>query len=100
MHFTKTYIQQCKVEIERHIYHCGFLSHASPVAGGHASYVEELSDSDRRNMFESKSYQFGFGQMVRGLQVNHTAVYNVVFAGSITNDGSCSGSSLADPYGS
>lgn len=92
-------VRQCKVEISRDIFHCGLFSHLSPVPGGHAQYLEDISDADCRTMFDTKSYKLGFGQIVRGLVINNTVTHPVVLAGTI-KDSSCTGAALADPYGS
>lgn len=92
-------VRQCKIEVSRDIFHCGLFSHLSPVPGGHAQYIEDVSDTDCRTMFETKSYKFGFGQTIRGLIINNTVTHPVILAGTI-KDSSCTGAALADPYGS
>lgn len=109
---TKTFIQllqineydeipviQCKVEIHRTIYYCGMNSHISVVKHGENEYIYEVSRSACMDMHESGSFNINGNHIIHGIRVNNTVTHSATFAGSLTNEGSCSGTVYSDPFG-
>lgn len=89
----------CRIEIERHITHCGMHSHASVVQGGYRKYLIEIDESTCYRMYNTRSYIYGNVSPITGLLLNSTNYRTLTLAGATTVDGTCHGSQFSDPYG-
>lgn len=96
--FQSTRVIQCKVEIDRLIRKCGMFSHTMDVHNGKYSYIEPITRQTCRRMHDYGSYQLG-NTYITGLKSNTTTARPVTLAGTVDNDGKCSGGSYSDPYG-
>lgn len=97
--FSETKVQQCKIEITRTVTNCGWQSYASMVQNGYANYISIISRDDCYQAINSGRILISTTE-IQGLNVNTTSSYTITFAGTVKNDGSCKGTSFADPYGS
>ncbi|XP_070518973.1 uncharacterized protein [Cardiocondyla obscurior] len=91
---------QCKISINRNVYHCGMHSHISTVANGQAEYIFETTVDQCKKMHATGSFSFSTYNHVYGLKVNQTVMRPITLAGTASTDGHCSGSYYSDPYGS
>ncbi|XP_070512818.1 uncharacterized protein [Cardiocondyla obscurior] len=96
--FTSVKVIQCKVEIDRMIKKCGMFSHTMEVHNGKYSYIHEVSREVCQHMHLDGTFTIG-NTLITGLKPNATASRPVVLAGSVDNDGACSGAAYSDPYG-
>jgi len=91
---------QCKISISRTIYHCGMHSHVSTVHNAHADYIAETTLDQCKSMHKTGTLIINVNNVINGLKVNQTISRPIIFAGSVTTDGKCSGTQYSDPYGS
>ena len=98
--FNNLQVMQCKVEIHRTVYYCGMNSHVSIVRNGEAEYIQDVTEKSCQTMHSMGSFRIGFSNEIHGLRLNDTARRSITFAGSIKDDGRCSGIAYSDPYGS
>lgn len=96
VNFRQIKVFQCKVEIERSIKRCGMFSHVSEVQHGIASYIEETSRKNCETMHKLGSYN---KYRVDNLRINHTFNFPDTLAGTINNNGVCTGAEYKDIYG-
>jgi len=68
------------------------------VHNGKYSYIEPITRQTCRRMHDYGSYQLG-STYITGLKSNTTTARPVTLAGTVDNDGKCSGGSYSDPYG-
>lgn len=94
------HVYQCKISIQRHVTYCGMHSHASEVRGGHGAYILEVGKQACMDLHRYRKYQFQHNILIDGLKHNATIQRSSVIAGSISYDGSCSGSDYSDQFGS
>lgn len=97
--YTTTEIIQCKVEIDRTIYYCGMNSHNSIVHNGRQAYLIELDKRACTRLQESGIIQLSISSQIVGIKRNSTSTRGVTLAGSINNEGRCTGTQYSDPYG-
>lgn len=97
--YTETTVIQCKLEIHRTIYYCGMHSHISIVRNGENEYIHETSTRVCEIMHATGILKFGPTNVIHGLRLNETVTHSLTFAGSLHNDGRCSGVTYSDPYG-
>lgn len=97
--FKTVHVRQCKIEIDRTVKKCGMFSHTMDVPNGKYSYIEEASYEQCRRMHNMGYYRSGNIHLT-GLRANQTTSRPITIAGSVDNDGTCSGSAYSDPYGS
>ncbi|KAL6419062.1 hypothetical protein ACFW04_011596 [Cataglyphis niger] len=96
--FESVKVIQCKVEIDRLIRKCGMFSHSMDVFNGKYAYVQEVSREACRRMHTYGSFQLA-ETFITGLKSNQSATRPVTLAGHVDTDGSCSGGTYSDPYG-
>lgn len=96
---TLEHIFQCKVEVNRHITHCGMHSHASEVRGGQGAYILQVGKQVCWDMHKFRRYNMQHNIIFDGLKPNATVHRTSVIAGSINYDGTCSGSEYSDQFG-
>ena len=96
--FGFVHIKQCKIEVDRDIYHCGMYSHNSVIRNGKASYVMDVSRDmcDRMHLYGTFEVE---RVILSGAISNGTRSYSVTLAGSLTTEGKCSAGMYSDPYG-
>lgn len=96
--FTSARVMQCKIEIDRLIRRCGMFSHSMDVYNGKHAYIEEVSRDACQRMHIHGTYEMG-NIRITGLKSNQTATRPVTLAGHVNTDGSCSGTTYSDPFG-
>ncbi|XP_067209354.1 uncharacterized protein [Linepithema humile] len=96
--FTSARVIQCKIEIDRLIRRCGMFSHSMDVYNGKHAYIEEVSRDACQRMHMYGTYEIG-NTRITGLKSNQTATRPVTLAGHVNNDGTCSGTTYSDPFG-
>ncbi|KAL6421472.1 hypothetical protein ACFW04_012203 [Cataglyphis niger] len=96
--FESVKVIQCKVEIDRLIRKCGMFSHSMDVFYRKYAYVQEVSRKTCRRMHTYGSFQLA-ETFITGLKSNQSATRPVTLAGHVDTDGSCSGGTYSDPYG-
>lgn len=90
---------QCKVAISRTIYYCGMHSHVATVTNAQAEYLLDISAAQCKNMHMTGIHIISSHNVIHGLKINQTVSRPVIFAGSVTTDGKCTGAQYSDPYG-
>lgn len=90
--FNYANVMQCKVEIDRTIYHCGMYSHVSIVQNGRREYLLTTTQELCRQLHTTGMLQFGFNAQISGLKPNSTDTRSLPLAGSLDIDGKCTGS--------
>ena len=98
--FNDVKVIQCKLEIHRTITKCGMFSHASVVNHGVHEYVYEISEQACINAHLTGVLKLSENQLIHGLKINSTSTHSLTFAGKVNMEGTCEGTSYADPYGS
>jgi len=96
--FKNTRVMQCKVEIDREIKRCGMFSHTMEVHNGKYSYLHEVTREACHRLHLDGTIVIG-STTIAGIKPNSTASRPVTLAGGIDNDGTCSGTTYSDPYG-
>lgn len=109
---TETYIQllqlsdyqytdviQCKVEVSRTIYYCGMHSHVSIVHNGQHEYLVDVSHKQCLQMHQDGTLSLGHNAYLTGLKTNSTEHRSITLAGTVNQEGKCSGTQYSDPYG-
>lgn len=91
-------IIQCQINIRRIIYYCGMHSHLSAVQNGLAEYMQEISRTSCQRLHDEGTLMIG-GSVITGVLSNSTTHRTVGLAGSVGTDGTCSGTTYSDPYG-
>lgn len=97
--YDKTHAMQCRMEIDRIVYHCGMHSHVSVVNNGRRTYVRELGADMCRRIQETRSVMLG-STIIDKLSGNVTNWRSVTLAGRAAADGTCQGASYTDELGS
>lgn len=92
-------IIQCKVRIDRTIYHCGMYSHVSIVHNGRREYIHPLTQYLCEQAQVTGSLSLGPNSLITGLKRNSTHLHSLTISGSVGTDGTCKGSQYSDPYG-
>ena len=75
------------------------FSHTSIVPYGTNEYIREISGEECRDLHHHGSFSLGNGHIIQGIKVNSTVTHPLILAGSLTNEGSCSGTQYSDPFG-
>ncbi|KYM93388.1 hypothetical protein ALC62_12483 [Cyphomyrmex costatus] len=96
--YDKTRALQCKLEIDRIIYHCGMHSHVSVVSGGRKEYMKELGADACRRLYDTGSVVLS-STIIDRIQKNATNWRSVTLAGTTGVDGRCHGAAYSDSYG-
>lgn len=97
--FDHTSVIQCRIEIDRTIYHCGMHSHISAVHNGRREYIRETSAETCKKLHETGTVFLGNNALLTDLKINATAYHAITFAGTLGVDGTCTGTQFSDPYG-
>lgn len=97
--YQNTHVMQCKVEVDRTIYYCGMHSHVSAVQNGREQYLYTSTRQTCERMINAGTLYLTQSTMFTGIKPNSTTSRGVTLAGVIRNDGSCSGTTYSDPYG-
>lgn len=97
--YDKTATIQCKIEVDRTVYHCGMHSHVSIVDNGKRSYLSEIGEQSCRRLHDTGSITIS-NSIVDRVKRNGTTSRSLTLAGSAYSDGTCSGSQYSDGYGS
>jgi len=74
-------------------------SHISTVLNAQAEYIIDTTLDQCKNMHQNKTFFVDVKNIIHGLKVNYTTSRPIIFAGSLTIDGQCSGAQYSDPYG-
>lgn len=98
--FFHTMIRQCKLEMHRTVYYCGMHSHISIVSNGESEYIYETTRSLCEDLHRTGQLDLGQNHRITGIRTNSSTTRSITYAGSISNNGKCSGVSYSDPYGS
>ncbi|XP_076397886.1 uncharacterized protein LOC143266138 [Megachile rotundata] len=98
--FNETPVIQCRLEIDRTIYYCGMHSHVSVVHNGRQQYIFSTTHETCRNLQVTGTIAITPSVQVTGIQPNSTSHVSLTIAGRIDTQGTCSGTTYADPYGS
>ena len=96
--FVETKVIQCKLEIHRTIYHCGMYSHISVVKNGEHEYIYSISREACRKLNVTGILQFN-NYVMSGVRINSTTTRPIIYAGTLDNEGRCTGAAYSDPYG-
>jgi len=97
--FESINVIQCKISISRTVYYCGMHSHVSTVNNAQAEYIIDTTFDQCKNMHQTGTLVINVNNIIHGLKVNYTTSRPIIFAGSVTTDGQCSGAQYSDPYG-
>jgi hypothetical protein len=97
--FTTVRIIQCKVEVNRIVYHCGMHSHVSVVANGQLEYLDTVSRDSCKQMHTAGMSRWGHRTVISGLKVNQTSTHSITLAGTLDTNGRCTAETYADPTG-
>lgn len=89
----------CKVEVSRTIYYCGMHSHVSIVHNGQHEYLVDISRKQCLQMHQDGTLSLGQNAYLTGLKTNSTESRSITLAGTINQEGRCSGTQYSDPYG-
>ncbi|XP_076238647.1 uncharacterized protein LOC143181874 [Calliopsis andreniformis] len=92
-------VLQCKIEIDRTIYHCGMHSHTSVVHNGRRIYLHPTSLQLCKQLHSTGMMSLGYSTQITGIRTNSTDSRSLTLAGTLSLDGSCTGSQFSDPYG-
>lgn len=91
-------VKQCRLQIDRSVYHCGMHSHISVVTEGKKKYVKEIGAYNCQRLHETGTTAIGTA-IVDRLVANATNYRSVTLAGQTFTDGRCSGTQYTDGYG-
>lgn len=75
--YSTTQVYQCKISVQRNVYHCGMHSHVSPVAYGEAEYVKEIGQHDCYLLHQTGILQIGARAQIVGIKPNDTTIQSV-----------------------
>lgn len=90
---------QCKISIQRQIYHCGIHSHASPVAHGIMEYLIDINHEACAKLTLTGILKITDNFVITGIARDSSMTSSTTLAGKIGQDGTCVGTQYADPYG-
>lgn len=97
--YTNIRVTQCRVEIDRTIYHCGMHSHVSIVQNGWEQYLLTTPKTVCEDFTNTGTIYLIQGVMMTGIKPNSTSSRGVTLAGSLQSDGTCAGTTYSDPFG-
>jgi len=75
-------------------------SHIFTVQNAHADYIAETTLDQCKSMHKTGTLIINVNNVINGLRVNQTISQPIIFAGSVTTDGVCSGTQYLNPYDS
>lgn len=94
------HVYQCKVIIHRVIAYCGMSSHNSLTRGGLFEYLKEITRDECMLLQSSGSLVFGANNVLVDIPRNGSKTFPTIFAGELSYDGTCKGTSYSDITGS
>ena len=97
--FRNIHIKQCKIEISRTVFYCGYWDYLLPASNGQQQYIFEISREACDILHNSGIFKYGPTHVLAGNLVNKTTVAGVTFAGK-EKQKSCIGKSYSDFFGS
>ncbi|XP_076618874.1 uncharacterized protein LOC143340594 [Colletes latitarsis] len=97
--FKETAVEQCNIEIDRTIFYCGMHSHVSIVNNGRQQYISTISREDCRTLHNTGTIFINTAIQVTGVLPNSTTTRSLTLAGIVNSEGTCSGTTYSDPYG-
>ncbi|XP_063989692.1 uncharacterized protein LOC135168981 [Diachasmimorpha longicaudata] len=92
-------INECRVQIERTIHHCGMFSHVSIVQNYHREYFVELDQHECERLHHSNSLAVSHNIFIDNLVRNALNSRPITLAGRTSTTGSCKGTQYSDPFG-
>lgn len=92
-------IQQCKIDIDRTIYHCGMYSQVSVVHNGRREYLHPLTQQLRQQVHATGCLLLEHNTLISELRKNSSDTRSFTLSCSITTDVTCKGAQYSDPYG-
>ncbi|XP_048511828.1 uncharacterized protein LOC125501065 [Athalia rosae] len=97
--FKKTKAIQCRIEIDRTVYHCGMHSHTSITAHGRQAYIKEVSREACSRRHEYGIAEIAPNKPLTNIPQNGTTRLEITLAGNVEPDGTCEGAFYDDLYG-
>jgi len=97
--YSETSVHACRIEIDRHIVHCGMHSHVFLVQGSHRKYLVDIDQTTCSRLHATRSFSYGQSTPIVDLHPNSTNYRTLTLAGSVAIDGTCHGAQYSDPYG-
>lgn len=92
-------VSTCRMSVSRLIHHCGMHSHSTLVKAAHMSYIVELGRATCTDAIATRRLRWS-GLILDDLQLGEETHSVHTIAGRLSTQGSCSGSSYADRFGS
>ncbi|XP_048513395.1 uncharacterized protein LOC105693533 [Athalia rosae] len=97
--FRTTDAIQCRIEIDRTVYHCGMHSHVSLVELGRQKYIKFTSKETCHRLYREGSIEIWPGKFLNNIPQNATTRRSVTLSGGLATDGSCQPGFFDDQYG-
>ncbi|XP_048515462.1 uncharacterized protein LOC125502025 isoform X1 [Athalia rosae] len=97
--FRKTTATQCRIEIDRTVYHCEMHSHVSLVELGRQAYIKYTSKETCSRPYREGSIEIWPGKFLNNIPRNATTRRSVTLSGGLASDGSCEPGFYDDQYG-
>ena len=97
--YTLKKVIQCKIEVHRRVSYCGMYSHTSAVANGYKEYIQEISHEQCNLIHKTGVFTVGQSGQIFNLKPNNSYTHTLTIAGSLSNNGACTGSQFSDPFG-
>lgn len=97
--YSNAHVRQCRIEIDRSIFYCGMHSHVSLVNDGRREYIMEINSETCLRLHMTGALRIGDNHLITGIGANQTVKTALTLVGTISNDGSCTGTGYSDPYG-
>lgn len=96
--YRSIHVIQCKIEIRRTVYYCGWLDHLIPAANGEQEYLHDTSRDICQKLHETGTFMWDPAHYITDLKVNNSRTTGVDFAGKAGNK-ECKGATFADSFG-
>lgn len=90
------HVYQCKISILQTIFYCGMHSHVSATHGGITTYIRDIDARSCKQIHERGYYELASNAKFDKIRPNSTSDISYVAAGSLSSDGTCSGSTYAE----
>ena len=98
--FEDTHVIQCKIQIHRTVYYCGWNSHIAIVKHAEQEYLYEISKKTCIETYKTGTFYFDGVHVFKDIKINQTTSRPVLYAGYLNSDGKCNGAAYSDAYGS
>ncbi|KAL2711937.1 hypothetical protein V1478_018172 [Vespula squamosa] len=92
-------VLQCRIEIDRTIFHCDMHSHISIVHNGRREYLHPLTQQQFQQLHVTESLLLGANAFLSELRKNNTDTRSLTLSGTISTEGTCKGSQYMMTYG-